>query len=135
MVSIRRIMNKAFLPLVAALAALGAPAARATDVGVSISVAQPGLYGRVDLGNVFGTPVLIQPQPVVVVPPPVARPPVYMVVPPGHAKHWSKHCQRYGACGVPVYFVREDWYQAHYVPAPRGPGGHPGKGHGQGRGD
>ena len=132
MVSFRPFMNHAFLPLAAALAAFYAPVAHATDVGVSISVAQPGLYGRVDLGNVFGTPVLLYPQPVVVAPPPMARPPVYMVVPPGHAKHWNKHCQRYGACGVPVYFVREDWYQAHYVPGPHGPDGHRGRGHGRG---
>jgi hypothetical protein len=42
--------------------------------------------------------------------------PVYLHVPPGHEKHWSKHCGKYGACGRPVYFVREDWYQTHYVP-------------------
>jgi len=32
--------------------ALGAPAAFAGDVGVSISVGQPGFYGRIDVGNV-----------------------------------------------------------------------------------
>ena len=42
--------------------------------------------------------------------------PVYLRVPPGHEKHWSKHCAKYGACGRPVYFVREDWYQHEYVP-------------------
>ena len=37
--------------------------------------------------------------------------PVYMWVPPGHRKDWKKHCRQYGACGVPVYFVRDDWYE------------------------
>lgn len=125
-------MKKTLLCLTAALAAVSA--AHATDVGVSISVAQPGLYGRIDLGTVYGSPVLVYPQPVVIAPQPVVRSPVYMVVPPGHAKHWSKHCARYGACGVPVYFVREDWYQSHYY-APAKQGGHRGKGHGHGHDD
>ena len=42
--------------------------------------------------------------------------PIYLRVPPGHEKHWGKHCARYGACGRPVHFVREDWYQTVYVP-------------------
>ena len=46
--------------------------------------------------------------------------PVYLRVPPGHAKNWGKHCQRYGACGVPVYFVRDDWYRDVYIPRWRG---------------
>ena len=45
-----------------------------------------------------------------------ATPASYLRVPPGHEKHWSKHCAQYHACGRPVYFVREDWYQKEYVP-------------------
>jgi hypothetical protein len=48
--------------------------------------------------------------------------PVYMHIPPGHEKNWAKHCGKYGACGRPVYFVREDWYQTHYVPHAAGKG-------------
>lgn len=121
----------------------------AADVGVSVSVAQPGLYGRVDIGNV-PPPVLVYPQPVVIRPAPVAmvQSPIYLHVPPGHAKNWAKHCYRYNACGQPVYFVQEGWYQQVYLPAqpgwrgpdrdgrgPRGEGGHPGKGHGRGHKD
>jgi hypothetical protein len=51
-------------------------------------------------------------------------------VPPGHAKHWHKHCGYYGACARPVYFVQEGWYQQHY--AVRHDHGH-GKGKGKGR--
>ena len=113
-------MTKPKLLLTAALAAsipASIPAAWATDVGVSISVAQPGLYGRIDIGSVPAPPVLVYPRPVVIVPQPVAQPPIYMHVPPGHAKDWGKHCEHYGACGYPVYFVSDGWYQTHYVPA------------------
>jgi hypothetical protein len=46
----------------------------------------------------------------------VAAPPIYLHVPPGHEKHWSKHCAQYNACGRPVYFVRDEWYNNEYVP-------------------
>ncbi|HEU4622957.1 MAG TPA: hypothetical protein VFS42_12110 [Burkholderiaceae bacterium] len=113
----------------------------ATDVGVSVSVGQPGFYGRIDIGN-YPQPALIYPQPIVVQPAPVAvaRPPLYLHVPPGHAKKWSKHCHRYNACGQPVYFVREEWYQNVYVPQyarSHGGGDHDhdhGHGHGRGHG-
>jgi hypothetical protein len=112
-----------------ALAAGALPAAAGTDVGVSIGVSQPGFYGRIDIGSVSAPPVLIYPQPVIIAPPRtvVVQKPVYMHVPPGHAKNWSKHCARYDACGRPVYFVQEDWYEKHY-------GGPPGRGPGKGKG-
>lgn len=68
----------------------------------------PGVYGRVDVSN-GPVPALMFAQPVVVAPAPAyqARAPIYMYVPSGHAKHWSKHCARYAACGQPVYFVKE----------------------------
>ncbi len=63
-------------------------------------------------------PQLIYPQPVVIQRAPefVSAPPIYLHVPPGHEKHWSKHCAEYHACGRPVYFVRDDWYNHEYVP-------------------
>jgi len=109
-------------------------AAPAADVGVSIAISQPGVYGRIDIGR-FPQPVLVVPQPVVIAPAPVAAQPVYMWVPPGHRKNWRKHCARYGACGAPVYFVQDGWYHQHVAPPPppRHPPGH-GHGHGKGRG-
>lgn len=98
----------------AALAALTTPAV-ATDVGVSISVGQPGFYGRIDIGG-FPQPRVIYRQPVIVERITVARPPIYLRVPPGHAKHWSKHCHEYNACDERVFFVRDDWYSREYVP-------------------
>jgi hypothetical protein len=98
-----------------ALAAAAFPALAQTNV--SISVGQPGFYGRVDIGDFAPQPVLYAPQPVIVqqVPHYVAEP-VYLRVPPGHRKHWSKFCGRYDACGRPVLFVRDEWYTNTYAP-------------------
>jgi len=105
-------MNKSLFALaLAALLPVMAPA-HAVDVGVSIGISQPGVYGRIDIGR-FPQPQVIVAQPIYIerevrV---VRQPePVYMWVPPGHRKNWKKHCREYGACGVPVYFVRHDWY-------------------------
>jgi hypothetical protein len=109
---------KKFL-LLTALVALAGPALANPEVGVSVSVSQPGVYGRIDIGHAPSPPVLMYPQPVVIVPGPVAvqaPEPVYLHVPPRHSRNWRKHCRRYNACGQPVYFVREDWYQRHYHP-------------------
>lgn len=89
--------------------------ALATDAGVSLSLGDPGFYGRIDIGNV-PRPQLIYQTPVVIQAVPVGASPVYLHVPPGHEKHWSKHCRKYNACSVPVYFVQESWYNNVYVP-------------------
>jgi hypothetical protein len=111
-----------------------AVSAQAADVGVSISVGQPGFYGQIDIGN-YPRPQVIYPQPVVISPVPVGvtYAPLYLHVPPGHEKHWSKNCHKYNACGRPVYFVRDQWYNDVYVPQYRerhGHGGHGGHGGG-----
>ncbi len=89
----------------------------AGDVGVSITVGQPGFFGQINIGN-SPQPQLVYPQPVVVQQAPefISAPPIYLHVPPGHEKHWSKHCAQYNACGRRVYFVRDDWYNNEYVP-------------------
>lgn len=98
--------------LMALLATTSTPAVAGVDVGVSIGFDQPGLYGRIDIGR-FPYPQVIAATPVIVVPPAyryVVRPrPVYMWVPPGHRRDWRRHCGAYGACSVPVVFVRDDW--------------------------
>lgn len=100
--------------IAAALSTL-ASTAFATDVGVSISIGQPGFYGRIVLGE-QPPPRVIYSAPVVIRPVRVERSPIYLRVPPGHEKKWSKHCARYNACGQPVYFVQNDWYQNDYAP-------------------
>ena len=109
---------------------LAASAWAQTSVGVSIGINQPGVYGRIDIGN-YPQPVLVSPQPIIIAAPQrvvVAPQPVYLYVPPGHQKNWGKHCGKYNACAQPVYFVQEDWYQKYYS----GPAN--GQGHGQGNG-
>ena len=132
-------MKRLLSLLIAPLLAIAASSALAADVGVSVSIGQPGFYGRIDIGNA-PPPVLVYPQPVVVVQPVrVVQPvqPVYLHVPPGHAKNWSKHCHKYDACSRPVYFVKDDWYNNVYVPhheqhQGKGKGKGNGKGHGKG---
>lgn len=87
-----------------ALTALPAGAQIATVQGVLA----PGVYGRIDIGNapppplIYAQPIIIQRAPVYVV-----QQPLYLRVPPGHEKNWTKHCSKYNACGQPVYFVRD----------------------------
>ncbi|QIL83767.1 hypothetical protein G7047_08010 [Diaphorobacter sp. HDW4A] len=102
------------------LMTLGAAASAQVYVGGSVSgQIAPGVYGRVDIGGAPPPPVIYQ-QPVIIAPPRVVvpGPPVYMYVPPGHAKHWGKHCARYGACGQNVYFLRNPPPQFHHAPPP-----------------
>jgi len=92
----------------------------AGDVGVSVNLNLPGVYGQVTLGD-LPTPELIMARPVVAVPAPVVigappPPPLYLHVPPGHERHWEKHCREYNACGRPVYFVSDRWYRDVYTP-------------------
>jgi len=105
---------KKLLTLALAACAL-APAFAQTSVGVSIGINQPGVYGRIDIGN-YPQPRLYYPQPVIIAPGPVAvyQQPIYLYVPPGHQKNWGKHCARYNACAQPVYFVQEDWVRERY---------------------
>jgi hypothetical protein len=100
----------------AALALLAGPAL-AADVGLSVNIGLPGAYGRVDIGG-YPQPQLLYPQPVYVQRDPsrAPPPPIYLHVPPDHARHWRRHCAEYGACGQPVYFVQDNWYRDVYSP-------------------
>lgn len=83
------------------------------DVRVIISgEVRPGVYGRVEIGNA-PPPPLVYARPVIIVQPPqpVQAQPIYLHVPPGHAKNWSKHCSKYNACGSSVYFVKSEEYE------------------------
>jgi len=104
--------------------------AGAADVGVSVQISQPGVYGRIDIGD-FPQPVLVQRQPVIIVREMYSQPvqPVYLWVPPGHRKDWKKHCGKYRSCGVPVYFVQDGWYRDNVYPEGKGKG--KGKGNGK----
>ena len=89
----------------------------AADVGVSVSIGQPGFYGHIDInGGGYPPPRVLYREPMVVERVAMHRPPIYLRVPPGHARNWSKHCREYDACGERVYFVNHNWYQNEYVP-------------------
>jgi hypothetical protein len=144
-------MNKhAIVALVAAVTVLSTGTAMAqANVGVSIGINQPGVYGRINIGN-FPQPVLVSPQPMIYAPPPVVyapprvvygqpqviyapapvaavRQPIYLYAPPAHYQNWGRYCGHYNACGQPVYFVHENWVRERYAHE------HPGwRGQGQG---
>jgi hypothetical protein len=125
--------------LLAAAAIVASVPAIAADGGISVTIGQPGFYGHIDIGDLPRPPVIF-PQPVVIQPVPVGvvREPVYLRVPPGQAKNWKKHCRKYNACGQPVYFVQDRWYNEVYVPEYRhrhGSDRDEGRGHGGGRDD
>jgi hypothetical protein len=98
------------------LAVLSA-ASSAVNVNVIVEgQVQPGVYGRVEIGSPSAPPPVWQPRPVIIAPQPqvVEVVPLYLHVPPGHAKNWRKHCHRYDACGRPVYFVKSEEYEPGY---------------------
>jgi uncharacterized protein YcfJ len=112
-------MNTKLLCVTAAM--VMSTTALAQNVGVSVNVGQPNYYGRIDIGNVPQPPRLVYSEPIVVERIHGPRPqPIYLRVPPGHAKHWAKNCARYNACGQPVYFVQDSWYNNVYAPYYRG---------------
>jgi hypothetical protein len=112
--SVRMLVRSAGLGLALAGSALGLANAQ-PSVGVSIGINQPGVYGRINIGN-YPPPPLVYAQPVVIMPGPVAvqRAPIYLYVPPAQQRGWSRYCGRYGACGQPVYFVQERWVRERY---------------------
>lgn len=130
-------MKKRFLCALA-LASFAAPAL--AEVGMSISIGEPGFYGRIDIGDA-PRPALVYSQPMIIERTAVVRPPIYLYVPPGQVKKWPKYCHKYNACGQRVYFVQDRWYNDVYAPHYRaehgrggGHGGPPGYGHGRGHG-
>lgn len=110
------------------------PPALAVDVGVSVQISQPGVYGRVDIGR-FPQPQVVVEQPITIRRVVSTPDPVYMWVPPGHRKNWSKHCGAYNACGVPVYFVRDSWYDAKVGKEKKNKGHDKGYGNDKGHGN
>jgi hypothetical protein len=115
---------RAILSVLLSVLAFGTvvPLAQAQNVSISATITGeivPGVYGHVVLGN-RPQPPLVYAQPVVAVPVVVAQPvpmePIYLHVPPGHARNWRKHCHEYNACNRPVYFVRSAEYEPGYRP-------------------
>lgn len=101
--------------LCAAALVFAALPAFAADVDFNLTIGQPGFYGRIDIGD-YPQPRILYRRPMMVERVAYNRPPIYLRVPPGEARNWSRHCRKYDACGERVYFVNNDWYQREYVP-------------------
>jgi len=109
-------MKHTLLALATVAAALSVGTAHAgANVGVSISIGQPGFYGQIDLGNA-PPPQVVYAQPMLIERVSAPPPPIYLRVPVAYQRNWRRYCGQYGACGRPVYFVRDDWYNNVYVP-------------------
>lgn len=96
---------------------LGGGVAQAADISIGAVITGevlPGVYGRVEIGT--APPPLVFPKPMIIAAKPRRTPlePVYLHVPPGHARNWSKYCGRYNACSRPVYFVKSAEYEPGY---------------------
>jgi hypothetical protein len=108
-------MNKFLIAAAFAVTSISTTAL-ADDVGLSVSIGQPGFYGQLDLGNAPPPRVIYRHPKVVERGIPDNRPPVYLRVPPNQRRHWSRHCREYNACGERVYFVQDNWYNREYAP-------------------
>ena len=109
-------MRQWFMVSMAAVALAGAGVARAGDLGIHIILSgqvAPGVYGQVHIGN-DSPPPLVYAQPMLIVPQEAPPPPVYLHVPPEHARNWRRYCREYHACNRPVYFVRSAEYEPDY---------------------
>jgi hypothetical protein len=97
---------------------LGSMTAHAGEPIINLSIGgeiSPGVYGQVQFGNAPPPPLLYaEPRIIVRQPPNVMVQPIYLHVPPGHAKNWAKHCREYNACNRPVYFVKSREYEPGY---------------------
>ena len=96
-------------------AGIGGAHAGDLDLRVMLSgQVAPGVYGQVQIGNDRPPPVVYA-QPMLIEPMAAPPPPVYLHVPPGHAKNWRRYCRQYNACNRPVYFVRSAEYEPDYA--------------------
>lgn len=100
---------------VAALSALASQAVLAQNISLSIN--QPGVYGRVDIGEPVPQRAWVNQRPIVIAPPQVVyeRQPIYLYVPPQHSNNWGRYCGRYNACAQPVVFVQDSWVRDRHA--------------------
>lgn len=95
-----------------ALSALTGISHAGIHLNVNVGVGSPGYYGVLPIQGV--TPQLWNENPIVALGAAVAGAPIYLTVPTKHRRNWRRYCGEYGACGVPVYFVRRGWYDDYY---------------------
>ena len=116
-------------PLIAAAGFALAAACGVASAAPWTVIVPPGVYGRVAIGGYAEPPQVVSAQPVLVVDNGYGegveevvdtayatdQPPVYLWVPEYQRAHWAQYCREYGAYGVPVYFVDDDWYRANVM--------------------
>jgi len=104
-----------------------APVAEAADKDAIVTIngpVTPGIYGRVAMASTATAaattvkPPLVYSQAMLVDAPSAtgAVEPVYLHVPPDHAKNWKKYCAKYDACNKPVFFIKSAEYEPGYQP-------------------
>ena len=108
-------MKKSALVLLSFAAVMTAAPCAFAQVGVAVTVGQPGFYGNINIGSA-PPPVTVYQQPILVQPTSVPVEPIYLRVPTEHYRNWPMYCGRYNACGRPVHFVNDDWYNRVYAP-------------------
>src|ERR1700738_4031348 len=110
-------MRQWFTGSLAAIAVATASVGHAGDLGIQVILSgevAPGVYGQVQIGNA-SPPPLVYAQPMLIEVQQAPPPPVYLHVPPWHARNWRRHCREYNACNRPVYFVRSAEYEPDYA--------------------
>ncbi len=87
------------------------------DIGISLNIGAPDFFGRIDIEGA-PPPVLLSSRPIVIERPSVdvEVEPLYLHVPETESRDWRHYCNRYNACGRPVYFVKDRWYRQVYAP-------------------
>jgi hypothetical protein len=94
------------------IAALSLCAAQlAVAANITIGINQPGVYGRVNLGEPIPQQAWVYQEPMVIAPMQygMQRQPIYMYVPVAHSGNWGRYCNYYNACAQPVIFVQDRW--------------------------
>ena len=109
-------MKRLLTAIALAAASITAPAL-AAEVGLSITLGEPGFYGQIDVGN-YGRPTVIYSRPITIARSRygAAGEALYLRVPTAQSRNWKRYCSGYNACSRPVYFVRDDWYNNVYAP-------------------
>jgi len=109
-------MRHALFSLLLLVSVFGSAIATANDnIAIDLSISgeiAPGVYGRVNIGDKH--PTVVYEQPVIIKKVSHHSEPIYLHVPPGHAKHWDKHCAEYNACDRQVYFIKSHEYDDNY---------------------
>lgn len=122
--------RKLLIPL---LALLATPALQA-QAPITTNLGEPGYYGPIVVDDSYPKPRLMFSDPQVIDEAHRTGRPLYLHIPPGHAKDWEKHCKHYDACHQPAYFVEDSWYSDVYVPAYQKNRSEKGSNQGQGKG-